>query len=289
MKKLVFLFLSTTIMVVLISCNSQTAEVKRLITQFAEAVNNNDSTAICSMYPLAGACDSILFSIQGADINVEKGDTVGVFIAKVNDKELSVKVDEDGTMAIVDSRNVLSYGKKKKEFALASGWIEDGMSDAQMAERFADNGFIEYLGSSLIKELNNNVRVQDWEYSMNPMEMSARMIEGSLKTTPLQFVVVNNTPYDIEAEDYVIEAEISYLRVAGVDNQKKEVKGETLGANSTIKVKYNLQPVYDDPNLFEDVVSSKIVLNISEEEALQKYFIPKGGEYKTYLYTKGKK
>ena len=284
MKKLFYLFMVVAIMVIVTSCDSKKSEVKNFVMQFSQSLSENDTAFIHSAYPCSAECDSLSFPVDEKAIQVEEGDTAGIYVVKNNDKELVVTIADDGTMTIVDSRNVFSYAVSKKNFALATGWIEDGMSDSQMAERFADKDFINYLGSTLIKELTNNLRVQDWEYSMSPMEMSAR----SLSYVPLQFIVVNNTPYDIAAEDYHIDATISYLRVAGVDNQKKEVNGEAIGANSSIKIKYNLSPVYNDPNLFEDVVSEKIALNISEEEALQKYFIPKGGEYKSYLYAKGK-
>ena len=280
MKK-IYLFSAMVMIVAMTSCSSKKGEVKQFVEQFAEALSKKDMTSINSMYSLANASDSLSFSIEGGEITVEEGDSAGLYVAKVNDKELSLRVADDGTVKIVDSRNVLAYGENKMKFALATGWIEEGMSDAQLAECFADTSFVKYLSENLVKELANNVRVsQDWEFSMHPMEMSARMSDGTLKTVPLQFVVVNNTPYDISADDYIIEAIVAYLRVAGVGNQKKEVKGENLSANSTTKVKYNLTPVYKDPNLFEDVVSSKIVFKLSEEELLQKYFIPKGGEYK---------
>lgn len=284
MKKNCILFAIVSIVFCLSSCNSKKSEVKEFVIQFAQALSDRDSSFIYSAYPYSAACDSLSFDIEEDAIQVEKGDSSDLYVVKDNDKELVVKWAKADAITIVDSRNVLSFGESKKKFALATGWIEDGMSDVQIAERFGDIGFVNYLSSNLIKELTNNLRVQDWEYSMSPMEMSAR----SLKYVPLQFVVVNNTPYDIAAEDYQIEAVISYLRVAGVNNQTKSINGEAIGANSSVKIKYDLSPVYNDPNLFEDVVSKKVKLTISEEEALQRYFIPKGGEYKTYLYTKNK-
>ena len=90
---------------------------------------------------------------------------------------------------------------------------------------------------------------------------------------------------DNDVDDYVIEAVISYLRVAGVDDQKKEIKGDALKANSKTTVKYNLSPVYDDPGLFSDVVSSRVII---KEEAIQKYYTPKGNEYEVYKYNQSK-
>lgn len=268
-------------MVCMVSCDSHKAEIEKKITIFEQALASNDSNTIRTIYPLAASCDSIDFSIGDADIDIEKGDSIGRYIAKLNDKELTIEVSDDGKITFVDSRNVLLYGKKKMEFAQSTGWIEEGMSDAQIIQRFADKGFINYLSSTVMKELNSNLQVLKWERAMD----YDRMLQSGIKYVPLQFTVANNTPYDIAADDYVIEAVISYLRVAGVDDQKKEIKGDALKANSKTTVKYNLSPVYGDPVLFSDVVSSRVII---KEEAIQKYYAPKGNEYEVYKYNQSK-
>ncbi|MBO4613405.1 MAG: hypothetical protein J5671_09615 [Bacteroidaceae bacterium] len=284
-----YLFLIAFIVLIslLSSCNSKKSEVKKFVLTFSEAVAQHDTLSINNLYPLASTCDSLCSFSEKDGISIEESDTPDKFIAKIGDKELTIVFAEDGTMSITDSRNILNYPQSQISFGLATGWIEKGMSDAEMAERFADEGFVSYLSESLSKELANNLRVSGWEYSMHPMEMSA--MGDRLKHVPLQFIVVNNTPYDIAAEDYVIEIVVNYLRVAGVGDQKMEVNGESLSANSKTKVKYNLKPVYGDPNLFQDIVRHEIVLKAPAAEILQKYFIPKGGEYQTYLYSKNKK
>lgn len=275
----------SVMMVCLISsCDSHKTEIKNKISMFAQALSSNDSNTIRSIYPLAATCDSIDFSVGDADIAIEKGDSIGRYIAKVNDKELIVEVSDDGNITFVDSRNVLLYSKKKRDFAISTGWIEEGMSDAQIIQRFADKDFVKYLSSTVMKELNSNLKVLKYGRAVD----YDQMLQSGSRYVPLQFIVANNTPYDIAAEDYMIEAVISYLRVAGVDDQKKEVKGEALKANSKTTIKYNLSPVYGDPLLFSDVVSSRIIIKLSEEEALQKYYAPKGNEYEVYKYTQNK-
>lgn len=285
MRKPFYLFMMCVMMICFVSCDSHKAEIKKNITMFAQALSSNDSNTVRSIYPLAAACDSIDFSVGDADITIEKGDSIGRYIAKVNDKELIIEVSGDSTMTFVDSRNVLLYSKKKRDFALATGWIEEGMSDAQVTQRFADKDFVSYLGSSVMKELNSNLQVLKGECTVDYF----RLLEGDLKYVPLQFKVANNTPYDIAADDYIIEAVISYMRAAGVDDQKKEVKGEALKANSKTTIKYNLSPAHGEPGLFGDVVSSRIIVKLSEEEALQKYYTPQGNEYEVYQYTQNKK
>lgn len=285
MRKPFYLFMMCVMMICFVSCDSHKAEIKKNITMFAQALSSNDSNTVRSIYPLAAACDSIDFSVGDADITIEKGDSIGRYIAKVNDKELIIEVSGDSTMTFVDSRNVLLYSKKKRDFALATGWIEEGMSDAQVTQRFADKDFVSYLGSSVMKELNSNLQVLKGECTVGYF----RLLEGDLKYVPLQFKVANNTPYDIAADDYIIEAVISYMRAAGVDDQKKEIKGEALKANSKTTIKYNLSPVHGEPGLFGDVVSSRIIIKLSEEEALQKYYTPQGNEYEVYQYTQSKK
>ena len=281
MKKTFYMLMMCVMMVCMVSCDSHKAEIEKKITIFEQALASNDSNTIRTIYPLAASCDSIDFSIGDADIDIEKGDSIGRYIAKLNDKELTIEVSDDGKITFVDSRNVLLYGKKKMDFAQSTGWIEEGMSAAQIIQRFADKGFINYLSSTVMKELNSNLQVLKWERAMD----YDRMLQSGIKYIPLQFTVANNTPYDIAADDYVIEAVISYLRVAGVDDQKKEIKGDALKANSKTTVKYNLSPVYDDPGLFSDVVSSRVII---KEEAIQKYYTPKGNEYEVYKYNQSK-
>ena len=188
-------------MVCMVSCDSHKAEIEKKITIFEQALASNDSNTIRTIYPLAASCDSIDFSIGDADIDIEKGDSIGRYIAKLNDKELTIEVSDDGKITFVDSRNVLLYGKKKMDFAQSTGWIEEGMSDAQIIQRFADKGFINYLSSTVMKELNSNLQVLKWERAMD----YDRMLQSGIKYIPLQFTVANNTPYDIAADDYVIE------------------------------------------------------------------------------------
>lgn len=283
MKRIVcFSIMAIVMMVLLSSCDSKKSKVERVVKAFAEAVSQKDAQTISTVYPTAATCDSLSLFSQEEKINVEKTETEGTFVAKVGDKEFTVVEGEDGTMTITDSRNVFCYPQKKTALGLATGWIEEKMSDAEMAERFADTSFVSFLSETLFNEMKGKVRVIDWIYGMRPMDIFG----SGMKYVPLQFKVDNDTDYDIAPEDYVIEIVVSYLRVAGVGNKTMEVKGETLPANSSTIIKYNLKPVYDDPNLFEGVDGKKLVFKLSKEEMLQKYFVPKGGEYQSYLYAK---
>ena len=283
MKRIIYFPIVAFVMVGLLSsCDSKKSEVERVVKAFAEAVSQKDAQAIGTVYPAAATCDSLSLFSPEEKINVEKTETEGTFLAKVGDKEFTVVEAEDGTMTITDSRNVFSYPPKKIALGLATGWIEEKMSDAEKAERFADTSFVQFLGETLFNEMKGKVRFVDWIYGMRPMDIFG----SGMKYIPLQFKVDNDTDFDIAPEDYVLEIVVSYLRVSGVGNKTMEVKGEALPANSSTIIKYNLKPVYDDPNLFEGIDGRKVVFKLSKEEMLQKYFVPKGGEYQSYLYAR---
>lgn len=63
--------------------------------------------------------------------------------------DIVVNKGEDGNISISESHGSFANPDSKLSFAKITGWIEKGMSDNAIAERFQDTLFVARLGNSI--------------------------------------------------------------------------------------------------------------------------------------------
>ena len=125
----------------LTSCDKN-KEVKQFATDFAAAVQSGNKSEITKMYPGAASADSLVFTFDAEKAEIEELESGGWKVVLGEGKDIFiVKNEADGTLSIKDSHGVFFIPDSKKDFALKTGWIEKGMSDIQILERFLDTGF----------------------------------------------------------------------------------------------------------------------------------------------------
>ena len=80
--------------------------------------------------------------------------------------DIVVNKGEDGNISISESHGSFANPDSKLSFAKITGWIEKGMSDNAIAERFQDTLFVAGLGDIILKEIKNSLVVVDDHYDV---------------------------------------------------------------------------------------------------------------------------
>lgn len=256
------------------SCSDVKQEVKQFAADFATKVSNNQKDSLLAVWPDVAKADSLALAFSPDSIVVEEAETKGRFkVSFGQGANIVVKKGEDGNISISESRGLFAYPDSKLSFAKITGWIEKDMSDIEIAERFQDTLFVAGLGDSILKEIKNSLVVVDDHYDV--MELTG------LGHTPWHITVKNKSSYDIQKTDYHVSGvlEDEYGR-----RISKSIPGIDISSNSTSDILYDLKP----GNALPTIVTPKIVFDINAEEALTKYYIPKGNEYKEYMSRKEK-
>ncbi len=250
------------------SCSDVKQEVKQFAADFATKVSNNQKDSLLAVWPDVAKADSLALTFSPDSIVVEETDREGQFKVSFGQRaDIVVNKGEDGNISIIESRGLFAYPDRKLSFAKLTGWIEKGMNDLEIAERFQDTLFVASLGNSILKEIKNSLVIVDDHY--DPMELSG------LGHTTWHITVHNKSPYDISKTDYHV---LGVLENENGRKTSKSIPGIDISSNSTSDILYKVNisniPAANAP---------KIVLDINTEDVVTKYYIPKGNEYKEYL------
>ena len=102
------------------------------------------------------------------------------------------------------------------------------------------------------------------------------------------FVVIENKgDVDVSANDYAVKSMVDVRdNWGGIPPQRGHVSVADVKAHETKKMRINMAE-YPDPESKSQInVRSTISTIISDEDAINKYLIPTGNEYKEYLESK---
>lgn len=250
------------------SCSGVKQEVKQFAADFATKVSNNQKDSLLAIWPDVAKADSLALAFSPDSIVVEETETEGYFkVSFGQGANIVVKKGENGNFSVIESRGLFAYPDRKLSFAKLTGWIEKGMNDLEIAERFQDTLFVASLGNSILKEIKNSLVIVDDHY--DPMELTG------LGHTSWHITVQNKSSYDISKTDYHV---LGFLENENGRKSSKSIPGIDISSNSTSDILYDLKR-----GNFPTVVSPKIILDINTEDVVTKYYIPKGNEYKEYL------
>lgn len=252
------------------SCSDAKQEVKQFAADFAAKVSRNQKDSLITVWPDVVKADSLALSFNPDSIAVEETETKGQFKVKLSQKaDILVNKGEDGSITVSKSHGLFSYPESKISFARKTGWIEEEMSDTEIAERFQDTLFIASIGNNIIKEIEAYLIVANTQYDV--MELTG------LGETTWYLTIKNRSSYNISKTDYhVLGVFEKYSEFSGFKKITKKIPGIDISANSSAAI------LYDHTIRDESPWEAKIVLDINAEDAVFKFYIPKGDEYKNY-------
>jgi len=277
MKKIKYLLLG--MIAVMASCvGGGNDEVKNFAIDFATKISKNQVDSIRAFYPDAEKMDSFALSYSPDSIKVEETDQPNLFkVTFSNTANMMVECSEDGKMVIKKSDGLYAIDPARLDFALKTGWIANGMTDAEMAERLQDNEFESTLQAKFVKDIKSKLKAKitgTWGDDIidGDMWVSAK---GAVIT------VYNNSEVEIPGNAYSVTYRKWYW---GAKNQiqSESVAGITIPAGGKAVLKTSrLGPTMEDDH--------DVLLNIREGALtglFMESFTPTGNEYQEYLNTK---
>lgn len=195
MKKIILL-LSVVAFVGLVSCDSNKSKVKDLTTQFAAAVKNGDEATVYDIYPDAKKVSNMSLpdSIELADIEVEKDDKSGNYIAAIKNKlsqKFVFKLVDDKTLQISNSFGFFKRDSIHNQLAIKTGVPLKRLSDMELDSLLKDDGpYISYIKkkySEAIKVKISSVRKNYYYYHYSAQ------VEQTIR---------NDGKFPVKGEDY---------------------------------------------------------------------------------------
>lgn len=154
---LTILALICAIVIATTSCTSNEDKVKERVRELASLLSGNNIAAekIYPTLPLGTEVNSSLFTAP--DIVVEKTEDGDYNVTMPEDATMLVSLTDDDKIVIKESHGILFCSPKQMKMALGTGWITMDMNDAEMAERFADKGFADWLGEKILEDVRNGL------------------------------------------------------------------------------------------------------------------------------------
>lgn len=273
MKKIQYLLLA--LVAVMASCSGN-SEVKQFAIDFADKVSKNQVDSIRAFYPDAAKIDSFALDFNPDSIVVTETETPNVFrVSFSSNKNMLVQRADDGKLTVKESHGLYAISPKEMDFALKTGWVKQDMPDVQLATQMADTAFVSFLAKKAKETLKSNLVVKGWDCTW------------TWGLEALFVVIENKGDVDVSANDYAVKSMVDVRdNWGGIPPQRGHVSVADVKAHETKKMRINMAE-YPDPESKSQInVRSTISTIISDEDAINKYLIPTGNEYKEYLESK---
>ena len=262
--------------VVATSCSDIKKEVKTFATEFAQNVNAKKMDAVQAIYPDAAKIDSFALDFNPDSIVVTETETPNVFkVSFSSNKNMLVQRADDGKLTVKESHGLYAISPKEMDFALKTGWVKQDMPDVQIVTQLADTAFVSFLAQKAKEALKSNLVVKGWDCTW------------TWGLEALFVVIENKGDVDVSANDYAVKSMVDVRdNWGGIPPQRGHVSVADVKAHETKKMRINMAE-YPDPESKSQInVRSTISIIISDEDAINKYLIPTGNEYKEYLESK---
>ena len=274
-----FLIVGATMIV---SCAENKQElVKKFATDLAMKVSKNQKDSLLSMWPDVAKADSLTLAFHADSISVEETETPGTFKVKLGpNKELTVLRTDDGKMSVGETHGLFAWPEEKLEFAKKTGWVEPGMNDVQMAERFTDKDFekslIENFEKDFLKRLSIEHKVPNSNFDADERESI--------------YVVKNNSASTINGSDYEISIPFfkeMFMFDPSPKRWNETRKGKTISPNGSVTYVEKIVTERGDFSRTGPMFNGHtIVLKLKGKALFNKYYSATGNEYKEYLASK---
>jgi len=300
MKKTLLSLVVLLSALVLAGCNnaSQDAAIKQAVSQFVKAWAAGDTTALAKALPGLTLPDSFALPF---DANTLTDEQIVVAPDSAAEQQFTVQLPGslamlvkqvgDTTFSVDKTFGFIAYPAEKLDFARKTGWIESGMSDKEIQERFADENFTKTIGDLAAARLREQVVI-------GPVAKSTRSLPnvGTEEETLNTFSVQNNMDKDLDGSDYNVVATITEdsfmsgpmgIQESPTTSKRQVLKGVNLpkGGSTKMSVKTHsiIHTQYGDVSTFKN---ARVEFTLSPEKLVEKYYTPTGDEYKAYLENK---
>ncbi len=262
----------------LYSCSGK-GELEKFVQEFKTAVDNGDREAMSKMYPALEQGDQLSFDID--DIDVEKTDRAGVFIARLGDDvDMTIERSQDGTLTITESHGLFTFPKENWDFAKACGQYKAELTDVENRKRMNDTGFRAFLGDRLLADLRSQVT------ATVKISDDAWGSMGKIITT-----VNNNSDIPLKGGDYVVKLVISnYMHEYNFYTEEIDVlKADEYQSFSGKDIEPHGSAIYGYEWGFGVAggdANASVNITMSPETLLANYQ-PKGNEFDQYIGATG--
>lgn len=248
-------FILVSILCVICSCASNKSI--KMAKEFCNAIQIQDKEVILQLYPESLQSDSLV--LPTSDLKFNAKTVEGKSVVELTDGcYLVMEKDSDGGLKIVDSKGLFFFSPERIDFGSRTGWIDAGMTDQEIAERFNDSGFIYFL----VGKFKEGLSVKSVNSSYDGL-----VCDRFWTTT-----IVNNTGVDIDGSDY----SISFKPEVSFDTPfPKQSSGEDIKNGASLSFTY-------PASMEEGKVVGIIEFSISDTDILSKYVKPTGNEYEQY-------
>lgn len=269
-------------------------EVKEFVSKFAKAVSTKDKMIIAQMYPDASKIDALGISYHADSVVVdhsEGNDTITVNMSA--SQSLRLMKNDSRNLFVVSSKGLFLCPADKAEIARKTGWLNPKLDDVANTERLKDNGFMPWLNKKAVEVMKANVKVV--KSSLRMGEELSSMGTTEERAVNYSVVVENKNNCDIAGNAYIVKVEEKgFYFTWWPDEETKEpytepcnrLTGKAIPSNGTVTYSWVGSCVggVHSGNRPQKLVS-KVILNISEQEAIAAYE-PNGTEYEEYLESK---
>lgn len=259
----------------LVGCDSHKKDVKNLANEIGRQASKNMIDSVAAKYPQAAFADSLALAFHPDSIEVSKSDQEGIYDVRFNSKaSMKVKVADDGSLSVTESKGLFYYPAEKIAFAKKVGAFKDEISDAELAKKMIN---VDNMSSSLFKEY-----VESRKNAIKNLGFTVtREIMFMMDTGEGYFTLKNTTDKPISADEYEITWSNEYIGF-GIEKSSNSIgKGnKDIPANGTVRIYSNFTG-HD----FSDIRA--ITMKTPSQKSFFENFEPKGTEYADYVKVNG--
>lgn len=270
-------------------------EVQDFVERFAKAVELGDNNLLHQLYPNAENAESLHVTYHKDSVaitHMDGNDTIDVKLSHLQSLRL---VNDVATkkMYVVSSKGIFTFPKEDVEFAMKTGWINGSLDDVEKAKRLKDKDFIPWIEKKAIEVMKANVKV----VKSSLKEGEILYGEGNTDVIAVNYSVVveNKNNCDISGNAYIVKVEEKGIIYTWWPYEETEesyteslqgLTGKTIPSKGTVSYSWVGSRVAGghSGNRPQKLVS-KVILNISEQEAIAAYE-PNGTEYEEFLESK---
>lgn len=258
----------------LCSCSGKKKEVERFATDFAHKAQSGQMDSLKMIYPQIEDADSISINFVADSLKVDKTDKEGIYnVSYGNGVSAVVKLDNDGSLSVIETKGLFAYTKEKEGFAEKIGALEDDINDEEKAKRMA---IVDLVAENIYEKYSNRRKNAIVNLGSTITEDITYMFE----TGSGYYTLKNTTDEPIHGNEYTITWTDSHIGMDGDRTSYRTEHGKDIPANGTVRIPYD----FSGHDFTE--ISNIAMRELSNQEFMATY-TPIGNEYEAYVKKHG--
>lgn len=227
----------------MLSCES---EKKKQLQAFAETfagfVNDNQMDSILAFYPTANF-DSIA-SVPSDSVTINENSDGSFKVNFTPNKWLDVKVGEDGSLTVLNSKGLAKFPLDKYELAAKTGMLNDTVMDVRTQELLRDSIYFDWVKEKTIKNVKESLKISSGKITRSGGGATLPVTVTNEGTTPISGASYNVVSQANESRGEKEERKVIKISLPGVDLEPGESKVLTIKQKTsslpTPKLEYNI-------------------------------------------------